>query len=368
MISLAETAIESRNIRDDTQSQILHLFQEGLELLQRCLGIQEIQLKKAEEQSHASQDIGQLADNEDANMIDRPEAVESVEDNWASIVEPVTTDTIVDNIVAQLETLTAICSLLGTQGHSVPDWVEQCYNNIHQAKVVDHSENGNEVALAAVKFKCAFFDTRFRSGNLDIQVYERELSNAFQQDLDILNNPQGLCDRADAELALNASLQASTNGSQQSPLPDFARLNNTRWKHITKALDCLTTASKLPQTQNLSRIQLRRGDCELLRLRLGQAPYYYDLAVQSTSSLTRNAEIYYRAAAAVAKMEDTSDEEREASIKEAIVMSLTKSAQQFKSLLAVSQTAIRETVEEMEEEGLLSGEAIDSINGLVAGE
>ena len=68
------------------------------------------------------------------------------------------------------------------------------------------------------------------------------------------------------------------------------------WTHITTALDSLTAASKLRDAQNLSRIHLRRGDCELLRLSLGEQPLKYELAIKSATILLQNAGLYYRMA------------------------------------------------------------------------
>lgn len=125
-------------------------------------------------------------------------------------------------------------------------------------------------------------------------------------------------------------------------------------KPAPEALDSLTAAGKLPNAKNLPRIHLRRGDCELLRRRLGGAPLNYDLALKSASTLLKNAEIYYRGAARLARVETAADEEVEASIKETVVLAIStgyhNSLRERKDLY---DSAVQEVIEEMNEEGLL---------------
>lgn len=322
-----------------------------------CLEIQLVQFKQAEKETSLTINDVDQTNPELASTKDLEFSV-SRDESWATIIDPVTTDTLVDTVITQLETLSTFCSLLSAQNINGLTWIEDYFNNIIRNENTwrtDSIERKHGISLAKAKFTCAFLDARFRSGHLDVSSYEQELNNAFEQAVGNESDPQGLCDQADAELAFNTSLQASLLQSQTQGL---ARLNNMGWKHITKALQCLTVASKLLHAQNLSRIHLRRGDCELYRFRLGQAPNNYENASKNASTLVRNAELYYRGAAAFAKNEGTAEEEREALIKEAAAASLGDGLNRFASLSGVGEEAIMETLKDMEDEGLLSPEAL----------
>lgn len=292
----------------------------------------------------------------------------SEEEVWASVEEPITKETLLDTAIAQLDTLTILCGLEFSQGHSDLAWIEEYYHSTLQVKVntyADGTSRQHEAALVKVKFFCALSDAAFRSGRLDLLTYERELTAGFNsQDLDLANDPQGLCDRADAELNFNASIQGSISKAESTVT---VQIGGICWKHITKALDSLTAASKLPDALNLPRIHLRKGDCEMLRLRLGEAPLKYDLAVKSMPTLLKNAEVFYRGAAALAKKsKDNGEEQKEAEIKEATAAALAGETQRLTSLMESEPILVEAIAEEMREEGLLGEEGVLRISKLFA--
>lgn len=124
-----------------------------------------------------------------------------------------------------------------------------------------------------------------------------------------------------------------------------AASNVVRWKHLTRALDSLTAASKLPSAKNLPRIHFRRGDCEMHRRSLGSAPSAYDIAVKSAPTLLKNAEIFYRGAAKVANVEATHEEEVEASTKEAVVAGLSGSLNRLQEKADGGKARVQEVAE-----------------------
>lgn len=251
---------------------------------------------------------------------------EVVEDEaWVTIVEPVTAESLLDTINAQIETLTAICSLESSQANRPLAWVEEYFQYSLQPKLSELTNDNtsparlHETKLGVARFRSALAHAAFRSERMDLATYARELHEAFEH-LDLASDPQGLCDKAEAHLALATSAQLGHNAQSYNPSASaadgnsnsdddrVASLNKAIWTHATTALNALTPAAKLPQPSqspfsapqpqnlNLARIHLRRGDCEILRLSLRDPPLAYALAAKSAATLLGNAALYYRMA------------------------------------------------------------------------
>lgn len=371
LTSLAEASSESRLASDAVREGALLTFQEALELFQRCLQVQELRFTQAEERAGQVTETAGENQDEDVRMSPGSTSYDSGDEEWATIVEPITKTTLLDTVIAQLETLTAICSLMGSQAITELHKIEGYYlatirEKISVYNLPTNAARNEEIALKTADFACALADTGFRSGHISLATYERELSTAFNQVPSLTSNPQALCDQADAELGINASIQALfptllVSDSQHS----LAQLNGLRWTHITCALDALTAASKLPGAQNLSRIHLRRGDCELFRLRLSEASaegQAYDKALKSAKTLIKNAETYYRGASALARHEGAINEEREAAVKEAVTWVLMgQGGDRLAELWRKNPGGVREVVLEMLDEDLLSEQSGDGI-------
>ena len=363
MTSLAEAISEGENPFRSPQDEALRLFQESLELFQRCLSVQEIKL--TEDQEKSTQRAQPPPDDDSTDSINSAASNASEEEIWASMEEPVTKDALLDTTIAQVDTLTAICGL--GSSHTGLAWVEEYYCTTLKDKVlfyVDGSSRHNEIALAQAKFTCALSDAAFRGGRLDLPTYENEVNAAFtSQDLDLSNDPRSLCDKADAELAFNASVQAAL---QQAQPTEMAQISRICWKHITRALDSLTAASKLPGAQNLPRIHLRRGDCELLRLHLGEAPLKYDLAIKSAQTLLKNTEVYFRGAANLAKTDVVTEEEQnEVKVKHSIAAGLAGDTERLSFLVKTQRDLVESIVEEMRDDGLLGAGGLHKIGTML---
>ena len=368
LTSLAENVSEGRAPVNDRRNEALHLFQQALEFFQRCLNVQEYKFTQTQENAAQEAASASDADNTDVAPSSGNESNVSEEEVWAAVEEPITTDTLLDTTIAQLDTLTEICSLGSSHTRNDLAWIEEYYRTELQGKVNSYNSGSNrkhEVALSKANFIASISDAAFRGGKLDVLTYERELNAAFSHpDLDLNKDAQGLCDKADAHLSFNTSVQ---NAMQQEPATELAQTGSICWIHITKGLDSLTAASKLPNAQNLPRIHVQRGDCELLRLHLGEAPLNYDLAIKSASTLLKNAEVYFRGAAALAKSsEDAAEEQKEAEVKEAIVLALADDAQKLSSLIKLQRDVVGAIVEEMKDEGLLGEEAVQKLGMLFA--
>ncbi|KAL8999499.1 MAG: hypothetical protein Q9169_001704 [Polycauliona sp. 2 TL-2023] len=356
LTSLGEIISEDRQRNYDAHSaDALELFREALTCFHQCLSLQEVQFSQVDSESGQ----GSLEDDRSAHddMHQHLAAHSSDEDTWATIMEPVTSQALMDTLLAQVETLTAMSGLSSVRGSSGPDWINEYYHSaLHDKLVQLAKETGrfDAAALAKAKYRCALADANFTTTRPDISTYEHELIEAYEGFSDSDPDPQALCDRADAEIVFAASLQKVERQIMEDMPEDGARLSIVRWKHLTKALDNLTVASRLPNARNLPRIHLRRGDCELLRRQLGTAPSNYDLARKSASTLLKNAEIYYRAAARLAKSEVAADEEMEALVKEAMIVAVsTGDSCKLRERGALYKRHAQEVVEDMTEEGLI---------------
>lgn len=86
-------------------------------MFQRCLALQEYQYTESQAQAaaaaasqDASMDDSEIPDTETGGASlasDEPQ-----DDRWATIVEPITNNTLLDTLLAQVETLTLLCNLI----------------------------------------------------------------------------------------------------------------------------------------------------------------------------------------------------------------------------------------------------------------
>ncbi|KAA6416174.1 MAG: hypothetical protein FRX48_00894 [Lasallia pustulata] len=365
LTSLAETVGEGRHASEEARDQALKMLQAALELFQRCLTVQEFQFTRAQEQAGMPED--DATNTEDNSTVNDNPTSEG--ERWASIIEPITKDSLLDTALAQLETLTTVCGLVSSQGASAFAWIEEYSRNLLQPKIaayIDGTNRNHEVALARANFTAAYSDASFRAGQLDLPTYERDLTAAFSQDLDLSTDPQGLCDRADALIALNASIVASTGYVHNIPVKEIAQIKNLQWQQLTKALNDLAAAAKLPAAENLSRIHMRRGDCELLRLRLSEQPVPHATASTNRNTLLKNAKVHYQSAAKLAAVSGSADEETEASAKAGVVDGVsfneTNALEPAAEYFNANATLI-EVLEEMTEDGLLPAEILAGLVG-----
>jgi hypothetical protein len=66
------------------------------------------------------------------------------------------------------------------------------------AAYVEGTDRQHEVSLARAKFWSALTEVLYRTGRIDIETYKREINGAFGPDLDLANDPEGLCSKAEA--------------------------------------------------------------------------------------------------------------------------------------------------------------------------
>lgn len=150
--------------------------------------------------------------------------------------------------------------------------------------------------------------------------------------------------KAEALISFNTSVRTTPPASTDELNEALA----ARWKALSTALDCLTAASKLPTASNLAKIHILRGDGELLRYQLGQEQPAYDVAAKNGPVLCKNAEKFYRGAAALC---EDKEERAEASVKEALAKAFGGDAGRIGEF--AQQQALRGLLEEAIDEGLV---------------
>ena len=226
------------------------------------------------------------------------------------------------------------------------------------ASYIEGTGRQHELLLARAKFISAMTEISYRSGRIDLETYKRELSYAYENDLDLSNDPDGLCSRAEALIAFNSAVSDAALLHQPDTLAQSTVL---RWQALSSALDSLSAASKLPQAENLPKVHIARGDVEVSRWQLGRPPWNYAASSGNASTLLKNAQTYYRGATALAQRDGAASEEKDASIKEAIALALAGDRNKMDQLMANAKDSVVGVAEEMIEEGLVTAADMEGL-------
>ncbi|PGH09356.1 hypothetical protein GX51_00799 [Blastomyces parvus] len=375
LTSLAEAITDGRRASENHTQEALKYLQEALDLFQRCLGVQELRFTEGQHQhadSVAMEESGPFDRDEQQANLETDQEMEGAEtrtggmeptqsEQWATVIEPVTKDTLVDTAVAQLETLATFCGLLTFDPGSTLAWIEEYSADLLKEKIaayVEGTDRQNEVALARAKFISTLAEVSFRSGRIDFETYKNELSAAFGDVKDLSGNPGALCTQAESLVAFNSAM---ADCDQPGDASSLNRLLTLRWQALSSALDSLTAATKLPEAQNLPKIHLARGDVEIYRWRLGGKPWNYNISHENASTLLKNAQTYYRGAAALAGRDGLTEQCREGTAKEAMAFALSGDMQKMEGLIASSEKELRQVAEDMVDDGLVSAEDMDGL-------
>ncbi|OJJ95541.1 hypothetical protein ASPACDRAFT_1860217 [Aspergillus aculeatus ATCC 16872] len=359
LTSIAEILTDSKHPSDERLSQAVKLLQEAIELFQRCLLLQELKFTEMQEQikQMESADAGQpeveTQNTQKTPMQPSESKPTDEQEQWAAIIEPVTKDTLVDTAVAQLDTLTTLCNLLTFNPGVGLGWVEDSSSDLLQKRIsayVEGSSRHYEAALARAKFTCGLNELLYRSGQIEAETYSSEVSQAFGAGLDVSSDPGGLCSKADALTSFNTALIDIPPYEPEA----FTRALSLRWQALSAALDALTKASKHPEADDLPKIHLARGDVEIARWRLGMPPWNYVMAQQYGATLLRNAQTYYRGAAALARRDGASEESRDGSCKEAIAAALEGQKQKLEELRRAAPKELMMVAEDVVDDGWMS--------------
>ncbi|KAJ5404111.1 hypothetical protein N7509_003982 [Penicillium cosmopolitanum] len=369
LTSLAEAISDAKHPAEEQLMQASTYLQEAIELFQRCLVLQEMKYTEMQEemeqmQSSTDDQAQQQAPPQptEAEVQAESEAGDDPQEHWAAIVEPVTKNTLVDTAVAQLDTLTALCNLLTSNpGAGGVGWVQEYSSELIQTRLPAYMEGSDrqyEAALSRAKLVCAIHEVLYRGGHTDVQTYQQEVGQAFGAELDVSADPEGLCHKADALTSLNTAFAEVPPHEDPETL---ALSISTRWSSLSAALDALTAATKLPDAENLPKIHIARGDAEMQRWRLGREPWNHALAKQNGAMLLRNAQTYYRGAAALARRDGAAVEERDGSCKEAIAAAVDGQNTKLQELKTRSFEQVIAVATEMVEDGMIEATEMSAL-------
>lgn len=350
-------AVQENRAEADGEDFIKYL-EEALELFQQCLIIQEQQYNESEARKNGFQSepqeaqVSEPVDEEPGGVsLGGSEESGTQEDQWATVIEPVTKESLLDTILAQLETLTVLCGIVNPNIDSESHLSSlETYSTpllTQKLPILMESldaERAAEVELTKANFLASIADANFRAQRIDNANYEAILTSTYEQ-LDLTNNPEGLCDKAEAYLTYSSSTR---NFASVTP-----QLSNSRWQALSLALKAFGAATKLPSAENLSKIHLARGDTELLRFQMGLEPTDFAVAKTNAPLLLKNAGTFYRGAVAVAKNEKNTKEIKEGTVKEAVVLSLGGDGERLTDLVKKETEACRVVLEEAVDDGVV---------------
>lgn len=282
------------------------VLDEALMLFQKCLQEQEAAARENLDQSTAMMNYSDTMDFESASgdltvknclPSNDSEDLALKDERWATVIEPVTSDTLLDTILASLETLSTFCQLISPKNpneiHKAQEYAE--YLNSKLEIYLTNRTRFTEARVTQSSLTCALANAQFHFSLIDIATYSRLIDDAYK-DIDLSSNPKGLCDFAESLVLYNSVLR--------------------------KALDKLSSASKLPNAENVEKIHLARGNVELLRFQLGQSEHPLAVAKENGQVLLKNAGKYFRGSSAIAKSNGTVEIEFEANLKELLTSAL----------------------------------------------
>ncbi|KAI5919394.1 hypothetical protein F4810DRAFT_502674 [Camillea tinctor] len=348
LTALAENIMQDHPA-GSSEKEALNFLEQALDYQDRCFAIQQ----KSFTQSRLEfEQAMQETTNYDASTHDSSTSHEASEasktqdeeeEQWVSVVEPVTADTLLDTIIAQINTLTTFCSsinyslpmLSGPDATLSLAWInsfstklltETLSDLLNEHRDVLSKERISEAALAKAVFTSEYLEVAFRNRQiLEPLVYKREIDAAFSQpELDKGHN-EVLLARARALISFNLVLADSYRHETPSEASDPSSPVSLRWSLLIEAQSHLTAASKLPPAAEdnhlLATTHLLRGDISLLLHALAYSRPPHPQALSTKGQLAKNAEVYYRNAEKLFGTlgEDGSEDKATAELKGGIV-------------------------------------------------
>ena len=368
------TSIAEEIPRDDRRSHAdaLRMLEEALELLQRCLTLQEFQYSQDQErEANAAEAVSGQPDVPDPSSYSGSHSEGEIEERWASIIEPVTKDTLIDTLTAQLSVLTALCGLLGESADSAPNAslasIEEYCSNLLKNKLPSYTDTAaldfpkvQDILLAKANLIFALLEAAFRSGKLDAQTFWIERDAAFAAK-ELRDSPSATILLADATslLAFNSALL-----EMDIVQADVNSYSSLRWKALATAISRLSDASKIQGvgTGDTARSHFLRGDASMLQWQLGQPPILYPAATSNAAALLKNAEVFYRNASKLW----VDQEEKDMALMREAVASYIQDRRETEKFVAITERRgadwAEEQVADMVEEGLLFQDELERLD------
>ncbi|KAI2642924.1 hypothetical protein GGS21DRAFT_198894 [Xylaria nigripes] len=315
LTSMAEIIAED-NQADD--SEALECIEQALELQSRCFELQ--QAAFAKNRVEFEQAMRESAENQEPLIGSGKEpAYESQsldqEEQWVSIEEPVTADTLLETIIAQIEALSAFCSILSSSLASSPElghasattlsWIDS-YSTKLLAQIlpalIDENKEVLEPRLADVMLPRAVFTSNYlelslRLSVIDVEKYKQELDSAFSNSGLNAASEEVLMASGRALISFNSVLTDLATTSTSNPESHAA----LRWKILLQAQSRFSSVASIPNVDKhtVATTHLIRGDTSLLLQILAYSPVAHPQARDTTHQLLKHAGVYYRNASKI---------------------------------------------------------------------
>ncbi|GAB7354396.1 hypothetical protein MBLNU459_g4894t1 [Dothideomycetes sp. NU459] len=361
MISIAENVTE--NGISTSQTEIVPLLREALELLSACYSRQEMLMEEQSQQfvddsdggvSLGAEDfVGADGSDEQVSARGSPDAEQS-----ASIQIPITSTDLLDTARASLSALTLLVLL--DEPANIPTLAQLAQNlseekipqRLSQIDAEEAKEIQSDVALERAEFIAALANADYRKGSISIDDILSRLK--IFETLNLTSDVAVMCTYADALVEFVTTAQSYGVSST-----DVAA---TCWTQLTKSQDLYNRAVKVDDEearQRKAQIYESRGDVELLRLGLASSEAAgLSASIRSSApTLVKNAQTYYRGASNLFKAQGAVQGARNVEIRGAIAAVLeARLAGQVSDKVAFLQKMGDEAVAvaiEMTREGLL---------------
>lgn len=392
-------------------AETLKYLEQAIEYQSQCLQIQETKFAESR-QFHEAAMKQSLEDDDDGGgaKLD-PTTTSAFEDHdeqqeqWVSIVEPVTANTLIDTILSQLSTLTTLCTIITSTLTSSPpaspstlpislSWIESYSSELLSGTLPSLTSSNAESLLPRTSeihrtqaiLTSALLELAYHTGHITPETYIDKLNTAFS--LPSANaepapapDPETSIAHARALITLNSALADSppststpTASASAAPAPATATAaaGPHRWTALTTATNLLTTLSHhLPATDAHTQATTHqlRGDIALLTRALADPPVHHAAARANRDLLLRNARVFYRNATKLfgtvggAEEEGRSLAELRGAVVDVLVQTQTQTqtVQQVQEILRNASRGKtdawrREKLVDMVDEGLVSGE------------
>lgn len=304
---------------DSDGSEVLQDIQRALEIQSRCFDLQSatfaesrLELEQAMRET-AQQDIPQVNSGNVPTDTTAPSQNSDQEEQWVSIEEPVTATTLLDTIIARLEALSTLCSILSSSLASSPEsahgfkttmsWINSYSLNLMTQilpTLIDENRpliepRLSDVMLPRAIFMSNYLELSFRLSTINVEKYKEELDAAFAQPGLDATSEEVLLTSARALLSFNSALadMASISAPDATTLSSHAAL---RWKILVEAQTRLSSVASIPDTDKhtVATTHSLRGDISLLLQILAYPPAAHAQARSTTPQLLKHAEVYYR--------------------------------------------------------------------------
>ncbi|RWA14289.1 hypothetical protein EKO27_g824 [Xylaria grammica] len=288
--------------------EALQKIEQALEIQNRCFELQQAAFAKSRLELEQAMRViaqnqalqiggGQAATNSTSESQDA-----SQEEQWVSIEEPVTAVTLLETIIAQIEALSTLCSILNSAPESSKastitlSWISLYSQNL-LTHVLPNLLNENrptlephlsDIMLPRAIFTSNYLELSLRLCAIDVEKYKQELDAAFAQPGLDAASEDVLFASARALLAFNGAL-ADVDGTTGF----YAAL---RWKILVDAQSRLSSIAAIRDIDRhtVGTTHLLRGDISLFLQMLAYPPNAHTQALTTTPQLLKHAEVYYR--------------------------------------------------------------------------